>query len=155
MKVNLKKSKLLKKEYNGQKFKIDRYISLGMKEAILTSAYNEYLKRVEESGGLIEAIVGVDADIQMMVVGACVKDLEFDKGVIYEDLLNSGFLYFVLDEIVNYKDIRDSAHDLIRLFVISERIPDIEQMSNIVPSEKNKMTKEVAEVMTEMVKNIA
>lgn len=154
MKVDLKKVKTITKKYHGQIFEINPYVSLSSKEIILTSAYTEYLSRIEESGGLIEAITGVDADIQMMILGSCVSGLEFEEGATYDDLLTSGFLYFVLDEVINYRDIRDSAHDLIRLFVISERIPDINEMANIIPSGALNMDKENVELMTDVIKNI-
>jgi len=154
MKIELKKSKLLKKKYNGQVIEIDPYVSLEMKEYILTSAYENYLTRIEESGGLIEAVTGVDADIQIMIIGASVKNIEFPDDMTYEDLLHSGFLDFVLKRIVNYDDIRNSAHDLIRLFVISERIPDINEMSKSLPDSLKNMNKEDLEMMTETLKEI-
>ena len=101
---------------------------------------------------MIEAITGVDADIQIMVMGFCVTDAEFDiENTTYEDLLNSGFLYFVLDEVVNYQDIRNSAHDMIRLFVICERIPDISELSKF---DTKGLDKETIDGLTEIVKNI-
>ena len=152
MKVDLKKPKMIKKKYHGQEFLINPYVSLVQKEAILTEAYKSYLKRIDESGGLIEAITGVDADIQIMVMGFCATDAEFDiENTTYEDLLNSGFLYFVLDEVVNYQDIRNSAHDMIRLFVICERIPDISEISKF---DTKGLDKETIDGLTEIVKNI-
>ena len=153
MKINLRKSRIVKRKYNGQEFEIKPYITLIEKKAILTEAYKSYLSRVEESGGLVEAIIGLDADIQMMIVGLCVKDIEVDnEEITYEDLLNSGFLYLVLKEVVNYQDIRNSAHDLIRMFVICERIPDVNELSSLNMAG---LEKETVEDLTEIVKNIA
>lgn len=154
MKIKLKKVKTVKKMFRGQELEIEPYIPLEYKEFILQKAYESYLVRLEESGGLIEAIAGVDADIQMTIIGLAVKDVEFKEGTTYNDLLTSGFLYCVLDEVVNYQDIRNSAHDLIRLFVISERIPDISEMSKSLPDSLKNMSQEDLEMMTETLKEI-
>ena len=154
MKIKLKKMKTVKKMYRGIELEIEPYIPLEHKEFILQKAYESYLIRLEESGGLIEAIAGVDADIQMTIIGLAVKDVEFKEDTTYNDLLASGFLYCVLDEVVNYQDIRNSAHDLIRLFVISERIPDISEMSKSLPDSLKNMSKEDLEMMTETLKEI-
>lgn len=154
MKIKLKKAKTVKKMFRGIELEIEPYIPLEYKEFILQKAYESYLVRLEESGGLIEAIAGVDADIQMTIIGLAVKDVEFKEDTTYNDLLTSGFLYCVLDEIVNYQDIRNSAHDLIRLFVISERIPDISEMSKSLPDSLKNMNKDDLEMMTETLKEI-
>lgn len=154
MKIKLKKAKTVKKMYRGTELEIEPYIPLEYKEFILQKAYESYLTRLEESGGLIEAIAGVDADIQMTIIGLAVKDIEFKEDTTYNDLLTSGFLNCVMDEVVNYQDIRNSAHDLIRLFVISERIPDISEMSKSLPDSLKNMNKEDLEMMTETLKEI-
>ena len=61
MKIKLKKAKTVKKMFRGQELEIEPYIPLEYKEFILQKAYESYLVRLEESGGLIEAIAGVDA----------------------------------------------------------------------------------------------
>lgn len=155
MKVELKKPKKLVKTYKKQEFEIKPYITLDEKAEILTRAYESYLNRIEESGGLIEAISGMDADVQVLVMLYSVPGLELPENVTYEELLESGFLYFVLNEVVNYQDIRNSVHDLVRLFVISERIPDINQMANAaIPGNQAGIDKEAIETMTELVKEM-
>lgn len=154
MKIKLKKRKSVNKTYRGQKLEINPYINLEQKQFILEKAYESYLTHLEESGGLIEAITGMDADIQMMTIGFALTDIEFEKDTTYNDLLTSGFLYCVLDEIVNYQDIRNSAHDLVRMFVISDRIPDISELSMALPDAMKTMNKEDIDMMTDTLKEM-
>ena len=156
MKVKLKESKTVKKLYNRQLFEINQYIPIDVKQQILALAYESYLNNLEQYEGLTEAITGMDADIQMAVVGAAVvNELEFDEGMMYDDLLKSGFIDFVLKNVVNYQDIRDSAHDLVRLFVICDRIPDINDLAgDAFYNNPDKMSKEKIEEMTELIKTL-
>lgn len=155
MEVTLKKSNKISRTYNKQVVKIKPYVSLNEKADILAKAYNSYLERVEESGGLVEIIAGLDADVQVLVLLASVPDLELPDEITYDELLGSGFIHFVLKEVVNYPDIRNSVHDLIRLFVISERIPDINEMAKAgVPGMQEGMDKEDLEMVTGIVKEM-
>lgn len=142
VKLDFKKKRSITKKIGDQNFKIKPFISIDEKEYILNTILSSLEKRIKENEGIIPLIMGIEADLDLLVCIICTNvNLE---GIKYDDIYNSGFFSIVKENIINYDDIKDAANTLIYLLKITNMLPDLDEKFNIEDIVKDKTPEEIS-----------
>lgn len=149
-KIKLQFNKIEKKKVGwlGKKIDIQPIINNESRLYICKEIERCFNERMAEKEDSIPLNLGLSADLDVLI---CSLQTNADlDNVSYEDMVLSGFINFVKDNIINYSEVKKDVDGLITILTIKSLIPDLNNVFtevNVFDNIKDKSPEEIQKLI--------
>jgi len=149
IKIEFNPCETQKEVWNGYEIEIKPYIDNGTKLYILETIEQIYKERLEEKEENVPLNMGLTADVDVLLC-SLQTNVDFD-GADYEGMINSGFVSYIKNKVVNYKEVKEEINTLVTMLTIKSLIPDMNTVLddiNFLSDVKSKTPEELTNMIS-------